>query len=287
MVVGDVAGDDANEVRGLAFKNFKTHLYVNTDNNIIEDNWFGLSDDGTEISLIIDEPEDGSGNAAISLQAGADNNVIQDNVFAGLNREAGAIRSDANTFFNNFVSATSDGCVPDKQTDPDLICTTVDWLGGGGITVEGDDHQMQNNVFAGVRQEIFHGSTQPSAIQVTGKYHIIQNNKIGVDEADTEVGVCGRGIYKTSLGGPEDIQVLTNTIVDPGLSGISLNGALYDANTLRGNVIKSSSDWPQVEGNPKPENAIQVGPSLPAAFQSFQPAKVTEIDEMNVSGTIG
>jgi hypothetical protein len=285
MVVGDVAGDDGNELRGLGFQNFKTHLYVNTDFNIIEDNWFGLSDDGTDVYLRNDDTEDGSGNAGIAVSAGAENNLIQNNVFLGFDGVAVAIREASNTFTNNYVGTTADGTIPTKETDPDLICSPVDWLGGGGITVDGDDHIIANNFFAGLRQDIFQISTQPSAIQVTGDGHQIQNNVIGLDALFTEVGVCGRGIYMISS--PENTQVLSNTIVNSGLSAISLNGVLYNANTLRSNVIKNENDWPEVEGNPKPEDAIQLGASLPEAFTLFKPAKVNSIQGTTVNGSNG
>lgn len=286
LVVGDVAGDDGNVIRGMAFQNLKTHLIVNTDHNMIEENWFGLSDDGLDVFLRRDDPEDGSGNAGVALQDGADDNLIQMNVFAGLDGVAAAVRSERNTFTNNRVGTTFDGGVPGKQTDPDLVCTQVDWLGGGGISVDGRDHIISDNVFAGLRQEIFQASTQPDAIRLSGgEGHLVQNNQIGVDAADSEVGVCGRGVYLISS--PEAVMVISNTIIEPGLSAISLNGVLYDANTLRSNAIKKSSAWPEVEGNPEPEDAIQLGPVLPEAFRDFNPAQVTEINGLSVSGTSG
>ena len=69
-----------------------------------------------------------------------------------------------------------------------------------------------------------------------------------MDATDTEVGVCGRGIFLA--GSPHDMQVLNNTIVDTGLSAISLNDPLYDAVLLRSNTIKKSTAWGEVEGNP-------------------------------------
>ena len=195
------------------------------------------------------------------------------------------MRGERNTFARNFVGTIANGSVPDKQTDPDLICTTVDWLGGGGISLEGEEQLVEHNVFAGLRQEIFHASTQPDAIRAAGSEHTIKDNLIGKDFSSAEVGVCGRGIYLISS--PQDVQVLRNVIVDPGLSGISLNGALYDANTLRNNAIKQNRSWPQVEGNPKAEDAIQLGPSLPDAFVDFKLAKVMAISGVSVSGTSG
>jgi hypothetical protein len=285
LKIGETQFQNNHIIRGLGFQNFKTDIYINSSNNLIEDNWFGLSDDGTEPYIRNDDPEDGSGNAGISLQATANNNTIQNNVFLGFDGVAAAIRGETNTFSENYVGTNYNGSVPRKETDPDLICTKVDWLGGGGISVDGDDHVIEDNIFAGLRQEIFSITTPPSAIQVGGDGHIISNNQIGVDSADTEVGVCGRGIYLIS--DPEQNQVLDNTIVYPGLSGISLNGALYDANTLRRNTIKARSEWTQVEGNAKPEDAIQLGAGLPDAFLSFKPAKVTQIDGTTVKGESG
>ena len=287
LIVGEnnTGSHDGNVIRGLAFQNFKTHLIINSNDNIVEQNWFGLSDDGTDVFLRDDEPEDGSGSAGVAFSAGVEDNVVQYNVFLGFDGVAAAVRGERNTFARNFVGTIANGSVPDKQTDPDLICTTVDWLGGGGISLEGEEQLVEHNVFAGLRQEIFYASTQPDAIRSAGSEHTIQNNLIGEDISSVEVGVCGRGIYLISS--PQDVQVLDNFIVDPGLSGISLNGVLYDANTLRGNAIKQSRSWLQVEGNPKAEDAIQLGPSLPDAFVNFQPAKIAELSGLSVSGTSG
>ena len=276
---------DNNVVRGLSFQNFKTHLIVNSDDNVIEDNWFGLTADGTGVYLRADNPEDGSGSAGIALSAGVAGNVVQQNVFLGFDGVAAALRGDDTVFANNYVGTTAVGTVPDKATDPDLICTQVDWLGGGGITMEGEGHHIEDNIFAGLRQEIFHASTQPAAIQASGRDHRIENNLIGVDAAAVETGVCGRGIYLVNS--PEGLRVADNRLVNPAMSAISLNGVLYDANELRGNVIKQQNAWPQVKGNPAAEDAIQLGTSLPAALLNFAPARVTQIDGRTVSGTHG
>jgi len=287
LVVGvNASGDhDRNEIRGLGFQNFKDHVTINSNMNIIEDNWFGLSDDGTQPYLRNDDPQDGSGSSGIALTSGATQNTIQNNVFLGFDGVAAALRGDENTFTNNYVGTAGDGTVPGKQTDPDLICTTVDWLGGGGISMEGDDHTVSDNIFAGLRQEIFSSSTQPDAIRLTGRGHYIRNNDIGLDSASNKVGVCGRGIFLSDS--PREVEVINNTIVYPGMSAISLNGALYDKNTLRSNIIKKNTPWPHITGNPKGEDAIQIGKTMPEAFQDFYPAQITEIDGVNVSGRSG
>jgi len=188
----------------------------------------------------------------------------------------------------NYVGTTADGTVPGKQTDPSLVCTRFDWLGGGGISVDGDYHQIMDNIFAGLRQEVFELTTQASAIKVLTTVRgelVIQDNLIGVDSNGAEVGVCSRGIELSSS--PKYIHVETNTIVYPGLSGISLNGEFFDATTLRSNTIKADSEWPQIGDNKNPEDAIQLGAGLPAAYAAFKPAMVTEIDGKTVKGESG
>ena len=283
--VNNSGSHDGNILRGVAFQNFKTHVIVNSNHNIIERNWFGLSSDGQGVFLRDDEPEDGSGSAGVALSANVRENDVRNNVFLGFDGVAAAIRGEANLFRGNSVGTVADGSVPQKQTDPQLVCSPVDWLGGGGISLEGEKHVVDANVLAGLRQEIFHGSTQPDAIRATGDEHIIVDNRIGIDLTGTDIGVCGRGIYL--IDSPEALQVRENVIVQPRLSAISLNGVLYDANTLRGNLIKTAAQWPQVEGNPAAEDAIQLGPSLPGAFRSFQPARVTAISGKVVSGASG
>ena len=276
---------DDNVIRGLGFQNFKTHLFVSSNRNLIENNWFGLTSDGQEAYLRNDDPEDGSGSGGIWFSAGVEENLVSGNVFLGFDGTAVSVRGNGNEFSGNYVGTDAGGKVPGKQTDPNLICTKVDWLGGGGVTMEGDMHEVKNNIFAGLRQEIFHGSTQPDAVSLTGKDHVIMDNGIGVDKDGTAVGVCGRGVYLH--GSPEGVNVESNRIVDPGLSGISLNGVLADANTFRSNVIANRFQWPEDDINPEPEDAIQLGPSLSDDFRNFKPARVMSIEGKTVMGTHG
>jgi parallel beta-helix repeat protein len=289
-VVGDVAGNDNHVIRGLGFQNFGTHMFVNTDNNLIENNWFGLNDQGTGVYLRANNPQDGSGSGGIDMgggTGGAEFNTIQNNVFAGFDGVAVALRGGSNTFSNNYVGTQADGNVV-KNANPALWCTTEDWLGGGGLSVEGISQRIENNIIAGLRQEIFVLSQQPDALRVTVTGitgHTIQNNRIGVDIDNTEVGACGRGIYLS--GDMKNTLIAYNTIVNTRLSGLSLNDNLYDECTLRSNVIKQTNSWPAVSGNPKPEDAIQLGPLLPDGYEFFKPAKVTTINGTAASGVSG
>jgi hypothetical protein len=286
LIVGDFAGQDNIQIYGLGFQNFRTHVTVNTNNNIIEGNWFGLTSNGMNPYLRDDNPEDGSGSSGISFNGNPMNNLVRNNVFLGFDGVAVAIRGESNVFERNYVGTRANGTL-NKQTDPSQLCKTVDWLGGGGVSVEGEFHEIKDNVFAGLRQEIFTTSTQPDAIRISGDNHKVHNNKIGLDATDAEVGVCGRGVYLAGANAPDNTEVLTNTIVNPELSAISINGPLVDANTLRTNVIKKATAWPQIEGNPEPEAAIQFGPTVPSALRDFNPAEVTSIEGTTVSGGSG
>lgn len=279
-------GHDLNAINGLAFQNFKTHLFVNSNENTITNNWFGLTSDGAAPFLRNGDAQDGSGSGGVRLSAGASSNLISGNVFLGFDGNAAALHGDFNDFTMNYVGTNSQGNVPGKQTDPDLVCTSVDWLGGGGVSLEGDDHYVGLNIFAGLRQQIFTTSTQPDAIHVISntKNHLLEGNQIGVDKSGKDAGVCGRGIY---LGEPKGVLVVENEIANPEMSGISLNGVGYDANTLQRNVIRRQTPWPEDDFNPEPENAIQLGPNLPEALQNFAPARVTKIEGKLISGTNG
>lgn len=289
LKLGENLTQGNNEIRGLGFQMFKTHIYASSGSNSIENNWFGLSNDGTDIVLRGGGQDDGSGNTGISVLPNVANNVIRYNVFTGLAGVAAALNGNDTTFANNYIGTIANGTVPDKETDPSLICLQWDWLGGSGISMSGLRNIVENNVFAGLRIAVVPPTIQADTIRVAGDYHIIRNNKIGLDAADNEIGVCGRGIYL--LGGTEFNQVTANQIIRPGLSAISLNDtpvvSTSDANTLRGNVIKKLTPWGEIEGNNSPEDAIQMTKSLPDAFRNFKPAAVTSIDGVTIRGTSG
>jgi hypothetical protein len=275
-----------NIVRGLAFQNLRTAIFVNSDQNLIEGCWFGLNDDGT-LPLLrnINNPQEGSGSDGVVLSTGADHNEIRNNYFLGLNGVAAALRGNFNYFHHNYVGTRADGRVTGKVTDPALIGSPVDWLGGSGISITGNDHRVEENVIAGIRIHVSQWSLQADAIRVSGRRHVVRDNRIGLDGAGASIGVCGRGIYLSD--GPGDLKIENNRIVFPELSAISLNGSLYNGNTLRGNVIRKNGNWRQVDGMANPEDAIQVGKSLPLAFLNFKPARVTSIVGTSVKGTNG
>jgi len=296
LIVGDVAGDDEIVIRGLGMQNFNPHITVNTDHNTVEDCWFGLSSDGSTLSSGVDtQPEGGSGVAA---QETADDNLIRNNKFAGFFGPAAAIRGNRNGFTGNQVGMRADGTVPIPPGFDKHPCRGNTWAGGSGITVSGDRHQIggpnqaDGNRFAGLYLDISEESEPPFAIESRGTddNNLIQNNVIGLDADGGTIGICGRGIKLS--GGPVGTQVISNTIVETGLSAILMNDAIVgdrlNGNTLRGNVIRRERAWPEEQGdNTFPEAAIAYGAGVPDPLRNFTPARITEIDGTSVSGTSG
>jgi len=288
---GLVLRQNDNEVRGLALQNFRnTHVTLSSDNNLVEDCWFGLSDDGMALSSGSGtDPEGGSG---LAISAGSDNNIVRDNVLAGFFGAAAAIRGDRNVFSGNLVGTRANGTVPIPAQFDQHPCLAGAWTGGSGITVADSDNQIggptaaEGNVFAGLFLEVGPTTTQRPAMDVSGDEHLIQNNVIGLDGNGALVGVCGRGMDFGNA--PSDMQVISNTIVETGLSGILMNGSTINGNLLRGNIIRRATAWPGEQGdNNFAEDAIAYGPTVPAPLRNFAPAKVTEINGTAVSGTSG
>ncbi len=282
LILGETANEGGNVIRHLGFQNFNTHLQVNSSGNLIEYNWFGLSNDGLQPALRAADATRGSGGIGVWVYAGS-GNTISHNVFLGLDDFSAKIDGSSNTFSSNYIGTRYDGRLTGKQSDPALVCSGSDWLGGGGLELGGTlasgiNHLVQGNYFAGLRQQGSSGPIWPTAIYALGSRHRIAGNHIGVDYAGTDTGVCGRGIY---INGAQFTEVNSNTIAETGLSAILLGGSTHNAVTLRGNIIRRTAAWPVSEG------AIQFEATLPDAFESFQPAVVTRINGDTVTGRAG
>lgn len=283
----NISSGEGYEIRGLGFQNFTVMLTLSSLNSLVENNWFGLNDEGTAPAWRDeDDHSQGSGTGGLDMTSVAEGNTIRTNVFLGLIGNAATIRGDGNLFDTNYVGTNFEGEVTGKLTDPSLSCTEVDWYGGSGILVDGPDHAVVNNVIAGIRLDIFISSSQPDAIwaESTCDRCYFENNQIGVDADGTDVGVCGQGIDITD---GEQMDVINNVFAETYHSAIFLNGALYKDNTIHGNIIRRSTPWLQPEGQPKADDAILRFTGLPDPFELFNPAQVTEIDGVNISGTAG
>lgn len=281
---------NGNVVSGVAMQNFKVHINIAGDGNMVANSWFGLSADGRTLSAG-DEgtPEGGSG---IVVNSGCDNNVIRGNAFAGFFGTACSISGSNNVFAGNRVGMRADGTVPLPPGFTKHPCLPDTWVGGVGITVAGTDNRIggstvaDRNLFAGLYLELSATSTQSPAIKIySGKNHIINNNTIGISGDGKNIGVCGRGL---DLGtGPDYLKVLNNTFSETGLSAILMNSSV-EGNTIQKNVIKRKTQWPgEQPGNSFAEDAIAYGPFVPSYLSNFEPASVVSISGSTVRGTSG
>ncbi|MFZ2446849.1 MAG: hypothetical protein WAW37_10860 [Syntrophobacteraceae bacterium] len=289
---GLILTNGENVVRGLAMKRFRTHhVSVSSDNNTVENNWFGLSDDGQHLSAGDDLTQEGGSGVVISS---SDSNTIKNNVFAGFFGASCGINGDDNVFIGNKVGTRADGTVPLPGAFTQHPCLHGAWVGGSGITVAGANNQIggalaaQKNRFTGIFLDLSATSTQPPAIWVQsgGGGHVVRNNIFGVDSNNVDIGICGRGLDMGS--GPQNMEVKGNVFAETRLSAILMNDASLNGNTLTGNVIRRKTPWPGPQGdNSFSEGPITYGPLTPDALRDFTPARVTSISGLVVNGASG
>lgn len=280
-----------NVVTGLAMQNFiKHHVSISSAGNIVQNCWFGLSDDGQFLSKGDEVTYEGGSGVVVNNY---NTNIIRNNKFAGFFGTACSINGTGNVFTGNRVGMRADGTVPLPGTytkHPCIRGTGELWVGGVGLTVAGSGNRIggttaERNFFAGLFLDLSETSTQSPAIKVSSGSNatIIKNNYIGVTPAGKNIGVCGRGLDLGS--GSDYIQVLNNTISEPALSGILLN-TWPEGVTIQQNVIKRQTQWPGAQpGNSFPEGAIAYGPTGTDPLKAFKPAAITSIS-VGTSGTL-
>jgi len=272
---------DGNELRGVGFQ--YVGVQFNGNNNVIEDNWLGLTLDGTAIQFPLDDPE--RNNRAVISTAetppgGDGNNTIQNNTVAGGRTGAIELRSDNSTVTGNNVGTRADGTLPDVPEN--VVCSPTaqiadNWFGGDGINVSGSNNTITGNVIMGLLVASNDAnSTQAPAIEIGGSDNTAQNNLIGVQEDDTRRWICGIGIRLTN----EGQDVLGNQIYGArGEGAIAIFGTAATIGsggiTIQGNIIEESSP------------AIFFGPLVPERYANFNPAQITSIDGTSVTGTNG
>ena len=289
----NLTGGD-NVVRGLAFQGFgdnTVHIPA-TDNNLIEENWFGLTITGTDIYLRNAlHPEDGSGEAGIYVQksgSAGTANTIQNNILVGFKGSAISVQGDHNIILSNTVGTRADGTVPgvrsERKCQPNA--RYYNWFGGAGIDIFGTGNLVAHNRLVGM---LFQSNdplnTPDDALSVTGRHHVVRHNVVGVTSDGVPFGVCGEGIHVGGISGAHFIDVITNTVVGAhGEAGIMVTagelGYDLDGVTVQGNVIEESA-----------KEAFKFGERVPAALREFNPAAVTEIASVGadtvITGTNG
>ncbi len=139
---------------------------------------------------------------------------------------------------------------------------------------------MQNRI-VGLHRLQSANETPPRAIEVFGSGHLIKDNVIGVDKAGKNVGVCGQGIKVSG----SNTDVLNNLVVrsradseDAEEAAILGTGSRFTFGqiSVRRNVVK--------EG---PGEVYAFGAEVPDTLRLFEPAKITKLEGLVVSGTSG
>ncbi len=272
-----VFDNDQNTLRGVGFQ-YASAVFNGRDNTI-EDNWFGLTLDGTDIQFPDDDPSRDN-RATIETTNGETGNTIQNNVLAGGRSDAISLRSSNSTVTNNWIGTRADGTIPDVSEN--LICRSNaennNWFGGDGINVSGDENTVTNNVLVGMLTfSSTGGSTPPAAIEVARSDNTIEDNQIGIQENGTKRWVCGIGVRLTDDGH----NILTNQIVNPAGGAIGIFGTAATLSpggiTIQGNTIENSDGIA----------AIFFGNTVPVRYANFNPAQITSIEGTTVSGSNG
>lgn len=267
-----------NEVRNLGFYGGgRIELYEG--NNIIENIWMGLSNDGQEIVFRTPSQPNRMAGGGITLYS--DDNIIQNNVIAGT--FANAINIDGtrtnNRIQNNAIGTRADGTVPTPYECTGGVYDANSWYGGWGIGLSGNNNQVIGNRIVALDNVRSTNDTVPLAIAIFGNNHEVRDNIIGVDSAGNKVGTCGLGIQATGTGS----DILDNTIVNSRVSfeddvetAIFASGAISGI-TVRGNLVENGPGEIYDFG----------GTQVPQALRIFRPARITGIDGVNITGASG
>lgn len=267
-----------NEIRNLAFQG-GGGIILYEGNNLIEDIWMGLTDDGQQIHFRT--PGQPARMAGGGIYIRSSGNTVRDNVITGAFGKAVDINSgnQNNRIENNFIGTRSDGTVPTPFQCTGGVFDPSSWYGGWGIAVSGSNNQIVGNRIAGLDNVRSANDTPPRAIEVFGANHEIRDNIIGVDSANAKVGVCGQGIKVSDTG----TDITDNLIVgsrqdseDAVLAAILTTGASTGI-TVRGNLVEDG-----------PGRIYDFGGNQVAqALRLFRPAQVIAINGVNITGTSG
>ncbi|VAW30795.1 hypothetical protein MNBD_CHLOROFLEXI01-796 [hydrothermal vent metagenome] len=272
--------------------------------NLIEDNWMGLTADGSGLSLASTASTQAMRSMArggiIMPNEASDDNIIRNNRIIGASERAIRITSggDNNLIEGNFIGMNADGLVP-APFNSGIDCTReLDynvnlWYGGRSIQVTGSNNSIINNRFAGLHVTQSTNDTPPITMEISGDGHTVTGNIIGRDVAGNDIGVCGQGML---LQGTEHL-VEFNTIVHS-RNGFEPNddGTDFDSAILTQSFDVGSGNWITVRKNTvidageatHPDHVYRfASPGVPIELRQFNPAKVTNIDGVLVSGTQG
>ncbi len=274
---------EGNIIRNLAFKGGGV-IFLKENNNTVTDIWMGLSDDGE--SIVFRTPAQPQRLAGGGIQVASDNNVVQDNTIAGAFTSGINVDGGSNNLIqNNQIGTRADGTVPTVPASAQCLRSfsldPQNWYGGWGIALTGSNNQILNNRIAGLHILQSANDTPPMAIEIFGTGHEVRENIIGRDSAGSDVGVCGQGIKVSG----SNTQIIDNLIIksragfeDDEETAIlaSDSSPTFGQITVRGNLVEDG-----------PGNVYRFGPGISAVLRTFNPAKITNINGINLTGTAG
>lgn len=267
-----------NEIRNLGFQGGGT-IILYEGGNLIENVWMGLSNDGQQI--LFRTPGQPNRMAGGGVFIRSDDNIIRNNVISGAFAKAVDIQSGRqnNLIEGNFIGTRSDGSVPASFACSGGIFDPGGWYGGWGISLAGSNNRVIGNRIAGLDNVRSANDTPPLAIESFGANHEIRDNIIGIDSAGGKVGVCGQAIKVSDSG----VDVLDNVIFGSKLgfeeatpAAILTTGASTGI-TVRGNLVEQGPGRIYDFG----------GTQVAQALRLFNPARITNIDGVNVTGASG
>lgn len=293
-----------NVIQGLGFSG-GGQIILYEANNIVQDVWMGLTNDGSELK----PASDANSQALRSMARGgiimpnedSDNNLIQNNVIIGASERAISVTGgDGNQIFNNFIGTNSEGIVPITGT---IDCTrALDynpslWYGGRGIRIVGSDNTISGNTVVGLHATQSANDTPPISMEIAGTNNVILNNTIGVDSSGARVGVCGQGMLIQGTEGivTDNVLFFTRNGFDPSDVGTEFDAAIL-MQSFTGQGAGDPDRWMKVwnniiDGGNFSEanfNAYRfAGPGVPIEMRQFIPARVTSINATSVTGTNG
>ena len=294
-----------NTVQGLGFHG-GGQIILYEANNIIQNNWMGLTNDGTGLKLA----SDASSQARRAMARGgiimpseaSDNNLIRDNVILGAFERAISVTSggDDNQIVRNFIGTNANGVVPIAGT---INCTrnveynAALWYGGRGIRVSGTGNMIVENTITGLHVTQATNDTPPISMEIAGINNLITDNTIGRDDSGAGVGVCGQGMLIQGSEGlvTNNLLYFTRNGFDPGDVGGEFDSAII-MQSFTGQGSGDPDRWMRVwnntiDGGNHAEANFHAyrfaGPGVPIEMRQFIPAKITSINGTIVSGTNG
>lgn len=275
---------EENTIRNLGFQGGGV-IFLKEDGNTVEQIWMGLSVNGQ--SVVFRDQANPSRMAGGGVFISSDDNTVRDSVISGAFARAVDINSNTrnNRVQDNLIGTRADGSVP--AVPPTARCLRSlnldpqNWYGGWGIALSGSGHTISGNRIAGLHILQTANSTPPLAIEIFGANHTVSDNIIGVDSAGSKVGVCGQGMKVSGSG----TQITDNTITGsrigfedspPTAILASDSSPTFGQITVRGNLVENG-----------PGEIYTFGASIPTVLRTFQPARITAIDGLEVRGESG